>query len=62
MPITPPANQATVRGRPLRTIRTATGSTVHVMSCRDAARDLTSCKDETVLSLTGLEEVNAYVE
>jgi hypothetical protein len=32
------------------------------MICRDAARDLTSCKDETVLSLTGLEEVNAHVE
>jgi hypothetical protein len=32
------------------------------MICRDAARDLTSCKDEKVLSLIGLNEVNAHVE
>jgi hypothetical protein len=43
-------------------VGTAIGSTMHVMACRDAARDLTSCKDEKVLSLTGLEQVNAHVE
>jgi hypothetical protein len=43
-------------------VRTATGWAVHVMARRDAARDLTGCKDEKVLSPTGLNEVNAHVE
>jgi hypothetical protein len=56
------ANHATLRGQPQGTVRTATGWAVHVMACRDAARDLTGCKDEKVLSPTGLNEVNAHVE